>query len=63
MDAIHFQDSGRILANLNSVLVVNVDNKDFGGAELPFHFKIVDPSGNSKIIEIVNKGEVKIYEP
>lgn len=52
-----------IVANLNSVLVVNVDNKDFGGAELPFHFKIVDPSGNSKIIEIVNKGEVKIYEP
>jgi len=58
-----FKTVDEIVANLNSVLVVNVDNKDFGGAELPFHFKIVDPSGNSKIIEIVNKGEVKIYEP
>jgi choloylglycine hydrolase len=52
-----------VIANLNTVLVVNVENKDFGGAALPFHFKIVDPSGNSKIIEIVNKGEVKVYDP
>jgi choloylglycine hydrolase len=58
-----FKTVDEIIANLNSVLVVNVDNKDFGGAALPFHYKIVDPSGNSKIIEIVNKGEVKIYEP
>lgn len=58
-----FKTVDEILANLNSVTIVNVDNKDFGGAELPFHFKIVDPSGNSRIIEIVNKGEVKIYEP
>jgi choloylglycine hydrolase len=58
-----FKTVDEIIANLKSVIVVNVDNKDFGGAELPFHFKIVDPSGNSKIIEIVNKGEVKVYEP
>lgn len=58
-----FKTVNEIVDNLNSVVVVNVDNKDFGGAELPFHFKIVDPSGNSKIIEIVNKGEVKIYDP
>jgi choloylglycine hydrolase len=58
-----FKTVDEVIANLNTVLVVNVENKDFGGAALPFHFKIVDPSGNSKIIEIVNKGEVKVYDP
>ncbi len=58
-----FKTVDEIIANLNSVIVVNVENKEFGGAALPFHFKIVDPSGNSKIIEIVNKGEVKVYDP
>lgn len=58
-----FKTVDEIIANLKSVIVVNVDNKEFGGAALPFHFKVVDPSGNSKIIEIVNKGEVKVYEP
>ena len=58
-----FKTVDEIVANLNSVIVVNVDNEDFGGAELPFHFKVVDPSGASKIIEIVNQGEVKLYEP
>lgn len=52
-----------IVANLAQVTVVKVENKDFGGADLPFHFKVVDPSGNSRIIEIVNDGEVKLYEP
>ena len=58
-----FKTVDEIIDNLNSVVVVNVDNKEFGGAALPFHFKIVDPSGNSKIIEIVNNGEVKVYDP
>lgn len=58
-----FKTVDEIVANLKSVIVVNVDNKEFGGAALPFHFKIVDPSGNSKIIEIVNNGEVKVYDP
>jgi choloylglycine hydrolase len=58
-----FKTVDEVVAHLQEVLVVKVDNKDFGGAELPFHFKIVDPSGNSKIIEIVNGGEVKIYDP
>jgi choloylglycine hydrolase len=58
-----FKTVDEILSHLNEIVVVSVENKDFGGADLPFHFKIVDPSGNSKIIEIVNKGEVKIYEP
>ncbi|MBU6204171.1 MAG: linear amide C-N hydrolase [Bacteroidetes bacterium] len=58
-----FKTVDEIITNLHSVVIVNVENNDFGGAELPFHFKIVDPSGASKIIEIVNKGEVKIYDP
>ena len=58
-----FKTVDEIIDNLNTVIVVNVDNKEFGGAALPFHFKIVDPSGNSKIIEIVNNGEVKVYDP
>jgi choloylglycine hydrolase len=58
-----FKTVEEVLAHLNEVIVVSVENKDFGGAELPFHFKIVDRKGNSRIIEIVNKGEVKVYEP
>ncbi len=58
-----FKTVDEIIANLENVIVVNVENKEFGGAALPFHFKIVDPSGNSKIIEIVNNGEIKIYDP
>lgn len=58
-----FKSVDEIVSDLNSVKVVEVIKKEFGGADLPFHFKIADPSGNSKIIEIVNNGEVKIYEP
>lgn len=58
-----FKTVDEVIAHLNEVIVVSVENKDFGGADLPFHFKIVDTSGNSRIIEIVNKGEVKIYDP
>lgn len=58
-----FRTVDEVVAKLAEVTVVKVENKDFGGAELPFHFKIVDPSGNSRIIEIVNNGEVKLYEP
>lgn len=58
-----FSTVDEIIAHMHTVVVVSVVNKEFGGAELPFHFKIADPSGSSKIIEIVNKGEMKIYEP
>jgi len=58
-----FENVNDIIKNLNKVKVVSVKNEDFGGAELPFHFKIVDKNGNSKIIELVNKGEVKVYDP
>jgi choloylglycine hydrolase len=58
-----FKTVKEVISQLHTITVVNVENKEFGGAALPFHFKIVDPSGNSKIIEIVNKGEIKIYDP
>ena len=58
-----FKTVDELLAELQSVKVVEVKNEDFGGADLPFHFKVADPSGTSKIIEIVNKGEIKVYEP
>ncbi len=58
-----FKSVDEIIANIDKVIVVSVKNEEFGGAELPFHFKIADQSGNSKILEIVNKGEIKIYEP
>jgi choloylglycine hydrolase len=58
-----FKSVEDVVENLSDVIVVNVENKEFGGAALPFHFKIADPSGDSKIIEIVNKGEVKLYDP
>jgi choloylglycine hydrolase len=58
-----FSTVNEVMENLNSVIVVDVDNKEFGGAALPFHFKIADPSGESKIIEIVNHGEIKTYDP
>ncbi|MEI7663806.1 MAG: linear amide C-N hydrolase, partial [Bacteroidota bacterium] len=58
-----FKTVDEILDSLGSVTVVDVKNEAFGGAQLPFHFKITDPSGNSRVIEIVNKGEIKVYTP
>ena len=58
-----FKTVEEVLQKMDEILVVGVNNKDFGEADLPFHFKIADSSGNSKIIEIVNEGEIKVYEP
>jgi choloylglycine hydrolase len=58
-----FKSVDEVIAELDKVIVVDVKNEEFGGAALPFHFKITDSSGNSRIIEMVNKGEVKIYQP
>lgn len=58
-----FKTVDEVIGGIHNVSVVSVANKDFGGAELPFHFKIADSSGNSKIIEFVENGQLKIYEP
>ena len=47
---------------LADVRVVNVEDPRFGGAPLPFHWKIADPTGASIIVEIVEKGQIKVHE-
>jgi choloylglycine hydrolase len=49
-------------ARLGDVRVVNVDDPRFGGAALPFHWKIADPAGGSIVIELVEGGTMKIYD-
>ena len=51
-----------VRARLGDVRVVNVDDPRFGGAALPFHWKVADPSGRSIVIEIVDGGMVKVYD-
>ena len=58
-----FKSVEEVLANLDRIKVVKVDSKEYGGAPMPFHMKIADSTGASKIIEIVNNGELKIYDP
>jgi choloylglycine hydrolase len=47
---------------LQQVRVVHVEDERFGGAPLPFHWKISDPSGAAIVVEIVEGGVVKIYD-
>jgi len=58
-----FETVAEVMENLSQVTVVNVVDPNFGGIPLPFHWKIADPSGASIVVEIINDGEVKIYEP
>lgn len=58
-----FKNVDEVMENLDDIKVVQVDSKEYGGAPMPFHMKIADDSGNSKIIEIVNDGEIKVYDP
>jgi choloylglycine hydrolase len=57
-----YQTVAEVRKNLDTVTVVNVDDPHFGGAALPFHWKIADSSGASIVIEIVDGGQVKVYE-
>jgi choloylglycine hydrolase len=57
-----FSSVAEVRANLDKVRVVNVEDPRFGGAPLPFHWKIADSSGDAIIIEIVNDGEVKVFD-
>jgi choloylglycine hydrolase len=49
-------------SKLESVIVVNVEDPRFGGAPLPFHWKIADPSGDTIIIEITGRGKLQVYD-
>jgi choloylglycine hydrolase len=57
-----FKTVEEVRANLEKVRVVNVDDPRFGGAALPFHWKIADDTGACIILEIVDGGKVKVYE-
>ncbi|MDZ4197842.1 MAG: linear amide C-N hydrolase, partial [Kiritimatiellia bacterium] len=56
-----FKSVAEVKANLNEVRVVNVEDPRFGGAPLPFHWKIADETGAAIILEIVEGGQVKVY--
>lgn len=47
---------------IHDVRVVDVEDPRFGGAPLPFHWKVADPSGDSIVIEIVDGGQVKVHD-
>jgi len=57
-----FKTVAEVRANLDQIRVINVKDERFGGAALPFHWKIGDPSGQSIVIEMVNGGQMKIYD-
>jgi len=57
-----FKTVAEVRANLDKVRVVNVADERFGGAPLPFHWKIADETGASIVVEIVDDGQVKVYD-
>lgn len=57
-----FKTVEEVKRHFSSVSVVNVEDKRFGGAPLPFHWKVSDAKGKSIVIEMVEGGVVKIYD-
>jgi len=57
-----FKTVAEVRAHLDGVRVVNVEDPRFGGAPLPFHWKIADATGACIVVEIVEGGKVKIYD-
>jgi choloylglycine hydrolase len=57
-----FETVAQVRAGLDNVRVVNVDDPRFGGAALPFHWKIADATGASIVIEIVEGGQVRVHD-
>jgi choloylglycine hydrolase len=57
-----FETVAEVRQNLGKVLVVDVKDPRFGGVPLPFHWKIADATGASIVVEIVNGGEIKVYD-
>ena len=57
-----FKSVAEVRANLDKVRVVNVADERFGGAPLPFHWKIADETGASIVVEIVEGGQMKVYD-
>jgi len=57
-----FRSVREVRDNLPRVRVVNVQDERFGGAPLPFHWKVADPGGEAIIIEIVDGGKVEVHD-
>ncbi len=57
-----FKSVDEVRANLERIRVINVEDPRFGGAALPFHWKISDPSGKSVVIELTDGGKMQIYD-
>lgn len=57
-----FSTVEEVRAGLADVRVVNVEDARFGGAALPFHWKVQDETGASLVIEITDGGEVAVYD-
>jgi len=57
-----FETVAEVRRNLDKVLVVDVKDPRFGGAPLPFHWKIADPTGASIVVEMVDGGQIKVYD-
>lgn len=56
-----FVTVAEVRAHLHEVRVVDVQDARFGGAPLPFHWKIADASGEAIVVEIVEGGEVRVH--
>ena len=57
-----FSTVAEVREHLRDVTVVNVEDPRFGGAPLPFHWKVADASGAAIIIEIIEGGQVKVHD-
>ena len=51
------------LAHPDAPLVVRVDDPRFGGAPLPFHWKITDATGAARVFEFLDNGVLHVHEP
>jgi choloylglycine hydrolase len=58
-----FATVAEVRAQLSQARVCNVEDPRFGGAPLPFHWKVTDPSGAGLVIEYVRGGVLTTYEP
>lgn len=57
-----FSTVAEVRERLADIRVVDVDDPRFGGVPLAFHWKIADQTGASIIVEIVESGQIKVYD-